>query len=176
MAVVMTRPSSGPPNSLMSAPAAKMRSPPVTTTAPGRSAASASARARNVRINAPDRAFTLGLSRVRMATPSSRRSRRTSSGSSGIPRPYLSADPLQQLVGRRPGVEAASNDARLQPVVPVAPAQLAGPDVEPRDDDAAQLVAQAPLPPLLQHAGLLGEAAMVEHGLPQLGRPLAAGA
>ena len=31
------RASSGPPNSVMSAPAAKIRSPPVTTTAPGRS-------------------------------------------------------------------------------------------------------------------------------------------
>ena len=47
MVAVMMRASSGPPNSLMSAPAAKMRSPPVTTTAPGGSAVSASAWARS---------------------------------------------------------------------------------------------------------------------------------
>ena len=39
-----TRASSGPPNSLMSAPAANSRSPPVTTTAPGGSSVSACGR------------------------------------------------------------------------------------------------------------------------------------
>src|SRR5215471_11992416 len=177
--VPMTRASSGPPNSLMSAPAAKMRSPPVTTTAPGRSAASASAWARSLRISAPDRALTFGLSRVRTATPSSRRSRRTSSGSSAIRRPYrlrlLRAYCLQQGVGRRPRIEAPVEHARLDLLVALVPTQLPGPGVEAADDDGAQLVAQPAVAALLEQPGLLGVAPVVEHRLPQLGHALTAG-
>src|SRR5947209_3910327 len=171
MATVMPRASSGPPNSLMSAPAAKMRSPPVTTTAPGGSAASASAAVRSCATRAPERALTLGLSSVTTATPSSRRSRCTSSGWSAISRTVLptasGADALQHLVGGRPRVEPAADHVVFHPIVRVAAAQLAGPCVEPRDHDGAQLVAQPSLPASLEQAALVGVRAVVLHGLPE---------
>jgi hypothetical protein len=63
-----------PPNSEMSAPAAKIRSPPVTTTAPGGSSVRARAASRSPATTAPDNAFTLPLASVMTATPSARRS------------------------------------------------------------------------------------------------------
>ena len=70
--------SSAPVNSEMSAPAAKIRSPPVTTTAPGGSALNASAASFSSASRAADRALTLPLASVTTATPSPRRSRLSS--------------------------------------------------------------------------------------------------
>ena len=78
-AAVIVPASSWPPNSEMSAPAAKTRSPPVITTAPGRSAASSSAASCSSRSNAPESASTLPLANVMTATLSSRRSRESRS-------------------------------------------------------------------------------------------------
>ncbi len=59
---------SGPPNSVTSAPAEKIRSLPVITTAPGRSAARASTFWRSSASNPSERAFTGGRSRRTNAT------------------------------------------------------------------------------------------------------------
>ena len=69
--------SDGPPNSEMSAPAAKIRSPPVTTTAPGGSSVRSGRPPRNSASSALDSAFTLPLASVMTATPSARRSSST---------------------------------------------------------------------------------------------------
>ena len=70
-------PRSGPPNSPMSAPAAKMRSLPVTTTAPGGLAVRSSAAARSCRSSSDDSEFTLPFWSRTRATPSSPRSTAT---------------------------------------------------------------------------------------------------
>src|SRR5437764_4932697 len=120
------RASSGPPNSLMSAPAAKMRSPPQTTTAPGGSDVSDSAAAASCRSNSVERAFILGRSSRMTATPSSRLSTVTNS---------LTAGEASEQKGRR-----------LGPALPVEPQrhQLA---VEPPVSAAMRLRAQRIIPP-----------------------------
>ena len=57
-----------PPNSVMSAPAEKMRSAPVMTTAPGRSAASSSMARRSSASSPIEREFTGGRSSRNTAT------------------------------------------------------------------------------------------------------------
>ena len=61
-------------NSEMSAPAAKMRLPPVITTAPGGSDVKDSAASNSCRRTSAEIAFTFGLSSRTTATPFSRRS------------------------------------------------------------------------------------------------------
>src|SRR4029453_15676255 len=75
---------SGPPNSEMSAPAAKIRSPPVTTTAPGGSSVRATATASSCASNPLDKGLTLGFSSRTPATPSLRRSTCTSASSADM--------------------------------------------------------------------------------------------
>ena len=72
-------PSSGPPNSEMSAPAAKIFGPPVTTTAPGGMARRSVAISSSSVSTRDDSALTLPLCNVMTATPSLRRSMLTSS-------------------------------------------------------------------------------------------------
>ena len=77
-----------PANSLISAPAAKIRSPPVITTAPGGFAVKSRAISHKRARTAWLRALTLGLFKVTMATPSERRSSNTrSSIASTVPPP-----------------------------------------------------------------------------------------
>ena len=95
----------GPPNSEMSAPAAKTRSPPVTTTAPGGSSRERARAAPRAGAAAPcESALTFGWSRRTTATPSSRRSTVHERGRSGMAGPYRRAQSLavrQQLRRRR---------------------------------------------------------------------------
>ena len=69
-----TAPAPAPSSSTMSAPAAKIRRPPHSTTAPGGSSRSAVAAAKICPSTAPESALALGRSRRISATPSGRRS------------------------------------------------------------------------------------------------------
>ena len=130
-----TRASSGPPNSVMSAPAANSRSPPVTTTAPGGSSVSAGRRGLQLAEEGlRDRALTLGLSRRTTATPSSRRSTCTSGvllrtwrqDPTPLPGPPLGSG-AEQLVGGGPRVELARGHRVGQLRRPVARRDRPGP-------------------------------------------------
>src|SRR6185437_3524208 len=99
--------SSGPPSIwAMSAPAAKMRRPPQTTTAPGRSAARSSAMARNWTSTVADRALAFGRSSRTRATPSGRRSTVTKV-STGAPTGSAFPNRGEQAVGGVVGVDPA---------------------------------------------------------------------
>ena len=104
-AVIRAPPPSAPPNSEMSAPAAKIRSPPVITTAPGGIAVQARPRSRAAGRATPARALTLPLSSVTTATPSSRRSSVTNGSSAHAPDGIMRrADAVQHGVGGRPRI------------------------------------------------------------------------
>ena len=130
-------------NSEISAPAAKIRSPPVTTTAPGGSVAQALGRRRRAaRSSSFDSAFTLGLSRRTTATPSvaplDEHERRRHGRGRYSRSPAAARRPT---TGRR--ARAATSAAS---VVELGSAGGLGPLVEQRGDDAHELVA-APAPP-----------------------------
>ena len=154
--------SAGPPNSLMSAPAANTLSPPVTTTAPGGSSVSALRRDLELRSTSLDSALTFGLSSRTTATPSSRRSTSPGSRASGAapephPRParwrslgrHVLAplahrrDPSQELVGRRPRVELARLDGGAHAREVGTVAQRSHLLDDPFADDGQQLVANS---------------------------------
>src|SRR5262245_45187460 len=166
----MTAASWGPPNSEMSAPAANTRSPPVITTAPGGFACRSSATAFSCVSKADDSALTFGLSSVTTATPSPRRSTRTSTGSSAM-RPESrrgSVERVEQTLGGRPRVGAAGEHVAVELLVRRALQQRSGALFETADHDLLELSREAPLASLLELACLLEVRAMTEHGVPQL--------
>src|SRR5688500_14111544 len=146
-------------NSVMSAPAAKMRSPPVSTTAPGGSEVNDSAAESSCRRTSDEIAFTFGLSSRTTATPLSRRSTCTTIVSSamaadvsGVP---ALLDPAEDLVGRRVRIGRAVEHPPAQLLEPLAPAGLAGPVEQPLDHDGPQLLDHPLLPATAELARLL---------------------
>src|SRR3982074_219545 len=135
---------SGPANSSMSAPAAKMRSPPHTTTAPGGSASSSPATAPSWRSSSTDSAFILGRSRRMRATPSGRRS--TDTNDSAMRRATLAprrsaalAGGAQNPLGRGVGIALAGHHLAQQSVELVALAGLVGALLQAARHDGADL-------------------------------------
>src|ERR1039458_4048823 len=116
--------SAGPANSVMSAPAAKILSPPHTTTAPGGSSINPTVAASSWHRTATDKALAFGRSSLMIATPSSRRPTLTnSSDMAGTLQPELS----EQLVGRPVRVDVTGDDRVPDPLVgppPFEPAHL----------------------------------------------------
>src|SRR5438552_2874683 len=145
--------SSGPPNSEMSAPAAKILSPPVTTTAPGGSAVRPRAASAISPRSATDSALAGGRSRRRIATPSSPRSTCTSSL---IVSGTLTGVGVQQSARRCVGVEAALDHLVEEAVEVGTLASLVGALPDALADDVAQLLGQALRPTLLEQT-VLGE-------------------
>src|SRR5690606_9770969 len=141
--------SSGARNSEISAPAAKIRSPPVTTTAPGGSSWRTRAAASSWRSSSVESAFTLPCCRRRTATPPGRRSTWTrGSGMAGDATPIgpstRTRSPVEELLGGRPRVDGPVG--HLGGHLAEAPVGLAlDPLAHERGHDLDDLVGQ-PLP------------------------------
>src|SRR5829696_6546160 len=162
----------------MSAPAAKMRSPPVTTTARAGFFVSSPATDANLDSSSSDSALTLGLFNVTTAMLSSRRSNSTSSSFSGMTPTLVRSgvDALEHLVGRTPGVELAIEHVALQRVPPIAATQLLGPHLETSRDDVAQFLTHAELASLVENTVAGDELSMRENGVPHVRHALPSGA
>src|SRR3954468_9980041 len=138
IATVIGPASSAPPNSEMSAPAAKIFSPPVITTAPGGDAPSSTPISCSRPTTALDNAFTLPLCSVTIATPSSLCSSVTRSSlidSSCV------QHTVQHGVGGSPRIGPMVGDGLRQRVPPISGADLTSPLVESIGNDLAQLLA-----------------------------------
>src|SRR5947209_6264316 len=169
---LMRAASSGPPNSEMSAPAAKILSPPVTTTAPGGSAVNPRAASVISPSTATERALAGGRSSRNTATPSSLRSSRTNSL---ISLRTLTAVSVEQTARRRVGVEAPLDDLVQQAIEVRALATIVGALLHALADDVAQLVGQPLRPTLLEQAVLGEEGAVLADRRPQFVDTVAGG-
>src|SRR3954447_20035974 len=153
IATVIRPASSAPPNSEMSAPAAKIFSPPVITTAPGGDAPSSTPISWSRRTTPLESAFTLPFFSVTIATPSSLRSSVTSSS---LIHSSCVEHTVQHAVGRCPGIGLVGCDRLGQLVPPIACADLASPLMEPIGNDLAQLLTGTERPSRRQLSALLG--------------------
>src|SRR3954454_19320906 len=162
----------------MSAPAANMRSPPVTTTARAGSLVSSSATDANLDSSSSDSALTFGLFNVTTAMLSSRRSNSTSSSFSGMTSTLVRSgvDTLEHLVRCTPWVDLSIEHIALQRLPPIGATQLLGPQLESTSDDVAQLFAHAELSTLVEHTVVGDETSMRENGIPHLRHALSGGA
>src|SRR5215211_2161385 len=136
MAAVIGPASSAVPNSEMSAPAAKMRSPPVITTAPGGSARKLTAISCSRRTTPLDRALTFPLASVTIATASSSSS---VTKSSLIP-PSCVQYAVEHGVGGSPRIRLVGGDRLGQRLPTIAGADLTCTLVEAVGDDLAEFL------------------------------------
>src|SRR5688572_19743830 len=150
---------------LISAPAAKTRSLPASTTAlSSGSAARPSMRSPNSSSSSADRAFIGGRLNRMSSTPLSRRSVVMNSAMAGT----LGERLRQQRLGGGVGVDLAGLDGGGQLVEALTLQQVAGPFVEAGDDDGAQLLADPLRAPGGEAAVALEEGPVGQDRLPQL--------
>src|SRR5580698_4075725 len=122
--------SAGPANSEISAPAAKIRSPPHTTTAPGGSSANDSTAAANSSSKPTDSALALGRSRRTKATPSGCRV----TVMNAIRATLRAGDAVHDLLRRRPRIDRPPYHRAHQLLIARLSHRVAGGLIEQRDE------------------------------------------